>query len=72
MCPSRLRTANCSRLALTPLIRAPQTHVYVCGLKGMEEGVEAALAEIAAAAGIEWAALKSRMRDEGRFHIETY
>ncbi len=60
------------REILTPLITAPKTHVYVCGLKGMEDGVEAALAEIAAAAGVAWPDLKARMRDEGRLHIETY
>jgi benzoyl-CoA 2,3-dioxygenase component A len=60
------------RDGLAPLIGAQNTYIYVCGLKGMEEGVEAALEEIAAEAGLAWADLKSRMRQEGRLHIETY
>ena len=60
------------RDSLAALIGAPDTYIYVCGLKGMEAGVEAALEDIAAEAGLAWAALKSRMREEGRLHVETY
>ncbi len=59
-------------LGLAPLLADATTHVFICGLKGMEEGVDAALAEIASGAGIDWAALKPRMRGEGRYHVETY
>jgi benzoyl-CoA 2,3-dioxygenase component A len=49
------------------------THIYVCGLKGMEDGVEAALAGICASYSLgDWPDLKRRMREEGRFHVETY
>lgn len=48
------------------------TYLYICGLKGMETGVLAALAEIGAAHGIDWPALQARMVKEGRFHVETY
>ena len=47
-------------------------HLYICGLRGLEEGVEFALTEIGRAHGIDWLALRERMRDEGRFHVETY
>ncbi len=46
--------------------------VYLCGHKRMEEGVLAAFAKIATARGLDWAALRDRMRREGRFHVETY
>ncbi|MBY0332997.1 MAG: benzoyl-CoA 2,3-epoxidase subunit BoxA [Acetobacteraceae bacterium] len=54
---------------LAPLLRRPATHIYVCGLKGLEAGADAALAEIA---GPDWPALREAMRAEGRFHVETY
>jgi benzoyl-CoA 2,3-dioxygenase component A len=54
------------------LLTSPKAHVYICGLKGMETGVEAAFAEICTAHGMDWAALKPQMRAEGRYHVETY
>jgi len=49
-----------------------RTHVYICGLRGMEEGVEKAFINIAESVGVSWAALRQTMREEGRYHIETY
>ena len=57
---------------LSKYIASDRTHIYVCGLKGMEEGVEAALAEICATADLDWEAHRAQMRREGRLHIETY
>ena len=57
---------------LAALLRKEGTHVYVCGLKGLEAGVDTALSGIAAAHGLDWPALRAAMRDEGRFHVETY
>ena len=54
------------------LLADPQTHIYVCGLKAMEQGVEEAFKDIARAKGIDWTGLRDRMRDEGRYHVETY
>jgi len=58
--------------AIAPLLADAATHVFVCGLKGMEQGVDGALATIAAEAGLDWEALKPAMRAEGRYHVETY
>ncbi len=60
------------REALAALLQSAATHVYVCGLKAMETGVEEALADIAREAGIGWLELRDRMRAEGRYHVETY
>jgi benzoyl-CoA 2,3-dioxygenase component A len=57
---------------LGALMAKPRTHLYVCGLKGLEAGVDAALTEIGAAHGFVWSALRATMRDEGRLHVETY
>ncbi|CAG2144595.1 Benzoyl-CoA oxygenase component A [Cupriavidus campinensis] len=54
------------------LLADPHGHVYICGLKGMEEGVLAAFAEVRAAAGQSWPDLEATLRAEGRLHIETY
>ena len=50
----------------------PTTHIFICGLKGMETGVDDALAHICRRTGREWAALKPDMRASGRYHVETY
>jgi len=54
------------------LLRHDHTYIYVCGLKGMEDGVLQALQAIAAEVGIDWQALWQRMKTEGRLHLETY
>nr|HMQ58112.1 benzoyl-CoA oxygenase [Rhizobiaceae bacterium] len=54
------------------LLSDPSTHIYICGLRGMEAGVEKALVNIAESIGQPWAALRDAMRAEGRYHVETY
>jgi len=49
-----------------------QTYLYVCGLRGMEEGVLQVLQEIAQRNGLAWPALWARLKREGRLHVETY
>ena len=53
-------------------LQDPQTHIYVCGLKSMEEGVLLALHDIALGAGLDWHAVASTLKQEGRLHLETY
>jgi len=54
------------------LLANTDTYNYVCGLRGMEEGVLAALADITRERGLEWAALWRTLKAEGRLHFETY
>ncbi|MBR1221094.1 benzoyl-CoA 2,3-epoxidase subunit BoxA [Bradyrhizobium sp. U87765 SZCCT0131] len=54
------------------LLGDANTHVYICGLKGMESGVDEAFADICRHAGVDWAGLKVAMRESGRYHVETY
>lgn len=54
------------------LIKSPQTHIFICGLKDMETGVEEALADIARSHDMDWSAIKPVMRVDGRYHVETY
>lgn len=54
------------------LLMQDATYIYICGLKGMESGVEEALADIARKHGLDWGRIKPVMRSQGRYHVETY
>ena len=54
------------------LLADPGTHVYVCGLRGMEDGVISALSAAAEAGALDWPSLHADMKREGRIHFETY
>jgi benzoyl-CoA 2,3-epoxidase subunit A len=54
------------------LLKSTQTHVYICGLKDMEHGVESTFVDICRAHGLDWEELKLPMRTTGRYHVETY
>lgn len=58
--------------SVADLLGDPRTHVYICGLRGMEQGVELSFRSIAESRGLPWEALRDAMRDEGRYHVETY
>jgi ferredoxin--NADP+ reductase len=54
------------------LIEDPKTHVYMCGLKGMEPGIDEAMTAAAAAKGLNWAELRPQLKKAERWHVETY
>jgi len=54
------------------LLKDDATHIYICGLKGMEDGVIEAIQHISAEHGLDWRELHHRLRTDGRIHIETY
>ncbi len=54
------------------MLEDPNTHIYICGLKEMEEGVEKAFTNIAESIGQPWRGLRDTLREEGRYHVETY
>ena len=58
--------------AIADLLTDPATHVYICGLRGMEEGVAKAFDSIAEINGEAWSSLRDVMLAEGRYHVETY
>jgi benzoyl-CoA 2,3-dioxygenase component A len=57
---------------LAELLKDPDTYIYVCGLKSMEEGVLLALRDVAQQAGMSWETLGAALKREGRLHLETY
>lgn len=56
---------------LWQLIQQENTHTYICGLKGMEDGIDQALTA-AAGAGVNWPDYQRQMKRAGRWHVETY
>jgi benzoyl-CoA 2,3-dioxygenase component A len=57
---------------LAPLLVSPDTFLYVCGLKSMEDGVIEALKVVAEGAGHDWSAVAESLRRDARLHLETY
>lgn len=54
------------------LLNSEDTFLYVCGLKGMEQGCDEALADVCRQHDLNWGDLRDRMKREGRYHVETY
>jgi len=65
------RMLKCSA-GLAQSLRESQTHVYICGLKGMEQGVDEAFRQICAEHDLDWVKTRSEMQRSGRYHVETY
>ena len=57
---------------LAALLADEDSYFYVCGLRSMEDGVVAALRDIAEEAGQRWETLAEALKREGRLHIETF
>ena len=57
---------------LFALIENPKTHIYLCGLKGMQPGIDEAMKTAASAKGIDWSELRPQLKKAGRWHVETY
>ncbi|WP_019504594.1 ferredoxin--NADP reductase [Pleurocapsa sp. PCC 7319] len=57
---------------LWELMQNPKTHTYICGLKGMEGGIDEALSAAADKHGVNWDDYRKAMKKEHRWHVETY
>ena len=57
---------------LWKLIQEEKTHTYICGLRGMEDGIDAALTQAAAKDGVDWSAYQKDLKRAHRWHVETY
>ena len=63
----RERSADVARL-----IADANCHIYVCGLKDMEDGVDRAFRDACRAHGSDWDQCLPELRAQGRYHVETY
>jgi ferredoxin--NADP+ reductase len=57
---------------LWALMQKENTHIYMCGLKGMEAGMEECFSGIAAKNGIDWKEFAKSMKKAERYHVEVY
>ena len=54
------------------MIEDSKTHVYMCGLRGMEPGIDEAMTAAASSKGLDWAELRPQLKKADRWHVETY
>jgi len=54
------------------MIEDEKTHIYLCGLKGMEPGIDEAKTKAADEKGLNWSELRPQLKKAGRWHVETY
>ena len=52
------------------MVKDEKTHTYICGLKGMEDGIDAAMAGAAEKEGKTWKEYQRSIKE--RWHVETY
>jgi ferredoxin--NADP+ reductase len=57
---------------LWQLIKNEKTHTYICGLRGMEDGIDAALSAAADKEGVVWSDYQKNLKKAHRWHVETY
>ncbi|MDJ0618497.1 MAG: phycobilisome linker polypeptide [Calothrix sp. MO_192.B10] len=57
---------------LWQLIKDEKTHTYICGLRGMEGGIDEALSAAAAKEGVNWSDYQKQLKKAHRWHVETY
>ena len=54
------------------MIRKGNFAVYICGLKGMEQGVDEVFTGLAQQEGLDWAAMKKEFVTNGQWNTEVY
>ena len=52
------------------MVKDEKTHTYICGLRGMEDGIDEAMTAAAAKDGIVWKEYQRSIKE--RWHVETY
>ncbi len=57
---------------LFELMQKPKTHVYMCGLKGMEPPISETFTTEAEKRGMNWEEFRKQMKKEDRWHVEVY
>lgn len=57
---------------LWQMVQQDNTYVYICGLKGMEDGIDEAMAAEASKAGVDWNDYRRTLKKGHRWNVETY
>lgn len=54
------------------LLQKPNAHTYICGLKGMEGGIDEGMSAVTSKQGVDWLDYQKQLKKEHRWHVETY
>ncbi|XP_027362417.1 ferredoxin--NADP reductase, leaf isozyme, chloroplastic-like isoform X1 [Abrus precatorius] len=57
---------------LWELLKKDNTYVYMCGLKGMEKGIDDIMVSLAAKDGIDWGEYKRQLKKAEQWNVEVY
>ncbi|RID77046.1 hypothetical protein BRARA_B03989 [Brassica rapa] len=57
---------------LWELLKKDNTFVYMCGLKGMEKGIDEIMVSLAAKDGIDWLEYKKQLKRSEQWNVEVY
>ncbi|CAM0948208.1 unnamed protein product [Alopecurus aequalis] len=57
---------------LWELLKKDNTYVYMCGLKGMEKGIDDIMVDLAAKDGIDWIDYKKQLKKAEQWNVEVY
>lgn len=57
---------------LWALNQKDNTHTYICGLKGMEGGIDEGMSAAASKFGVDWSDYQKQLKKAHRWHVETY
>ncbi|RVX16561.1 Ferredoxin--NADP reductase, leaf isozyme 1, chloroplastic [Vitis vinifera] len=57
---------------LWELLKKDNTYVYMCGLKGMEKGIDDIMVSLAARDGIDWIEYKRQLKRAEQWNVEVY
>ncbi len=53
-------------------IQKENTHTYICGLKGMEGGIDEGMSAVASQSNEDWSVYQKQLKKDHRWHVETY
>ncbi|HAN75603.1 MAG TPA: ferredoxin-NADP reductase [Planktothrix sp. UBA8402] len=54
------------------LVQKDSTHTYICGLKGMEGGIDEGMTAAAGKSDVNWSDYQKTLKKAHRWHVETY
>ncbi|XP_042027619.1 ferredoxin--NADP reductase, leaf isozyme, chloroplastic-like [Salvia splendens] len=57
---------------LWELLKKDNTYIYMCGLKGMEKGIDDIMSSLAARDGIDWVEYKRQLKKGEQWNVEVY
>lgn len=57
---------------LWQLFKKESTYVYMCGLKGMDSGIDSFMSALAEKDGVSWPDFKKELKQKKRYNVEVY